>query len=47
MHSSRGHTPLEFMVDREIPILLDVMIGPKAMRGTTVNLSVALEIILC
>ena len=36
----RGHTPLEFMFGREIPILLVVMIGLKAMGGTTLNLSV-------
>ena len=36
----RGHTPLEFMFGREIPILLDVIIGPKAVGGTTLNLSV-------
>ena len=36
----RGHTPLEFMFGREMPILLDVMIGPKAMGGTNLNLSV-------
>ena len=29
----RGHTPLEFMFGREIPIRLDLMIGPKAMSN--------------
>ena len=44
VHSSRGHTPFDFMFGREIRIFLDVMMGLKGMRLTTVNLSATFKI---
>ena len=35
VHSLMRHTPIEFMFGRQITLLLDVMMGPKAMRKTT------------
>ena len=35
VHSSRGHTPFDFMFGRERRIFLDVMIGLKGMRLTS------------
>ena len=39
VHSSRGHTPFDFVLGGEIRIFLDVMMGLKGMRLTTLNLS--------
>ena len=44
VHSSRGHTPFDFMFGREIRIFLDVMMGLKGMRLTTLNLSPTFKI---
>ena len=44
VHSSRGHTPFDFMFAREIRIFLDVMMGLKGMRLTTLNLSATFKI---
>ena len=35
VHSLMRHTHFEFMFGRQITLLLDVMMGPKAMRKTT------------
>ena len=39
VHSSRGHTPFDFVLGGAIRIFLDVMMGLKGMRLTTLNLS--------
>ena len=44
VHSSREHTPFDFMFGREIRIFLDVMMGLKEMRLTTLNLSPTFKI---
>ena len=44
VHSSRGRTPFDFMFGREIRIFLDVMMGLKGMRLTTLNLSATFKI---
>ena len=44
VHSSREHTPFDFMFGREIRIFLDVMMGLKGMRLTTLNLSATFKI---
>ena len=35
VHSLMRHTPFEFMFGREVTLLLDVMMGPKATRKAT------------
>lgn len=44
VHSSRGHTPFDFMFGRERRIFLDVMMGLKGMRLTILNLSATFKI---
>ena len=44
VHSSRGRTPFDFVLGREIRIFLDVMMGLKGMRLTTLNLSATFKI---
>lgn len=44
VHSSRVHTPFGFTFGREIRIFLDVMMGLKGMRLTTLNLSAIFKI---